>query len=78
MHRIWGNDPYRRPSARPVHDPSIDGEEMIYLLIGILLLIVGKIYYWLNLNSPFQTRIPLYTLPTGAVLLIVGLARVLP
>lgn len=51
---------------------------MIYLLTGAALLAIGAVFYQLNNSSPIQTRIPLFTLPPGAILLIVGLARVLP
>lgn len=51
---------------------------MIYFILGSILLIVGGVFVWLNNNSPVQTRIPLFTLPIGAVLFIVGLTRVLP
>jgi hypothetical protein len=51
---------------------------MVYALSGIVLLLIGGVFFWLNNNSPIQTRIPAVTLPIGAVLAIIGLARVLP
>jgi hypothetical protein len=51
---------------------------MIYLALGAVFLLIGGAFFWLNLNSPIQTRIPALTLPIGAVLLVVALAKVLP
>ncbi len=51
---------------------------MIYLIVGIVLLLIGGVFFWLNLESPVQTRIPLFTLPIGVALFIVGLVKVLP
>jgi uncharacterized protein YhhL (DUF1145 family) len=47
------------------------------LVVGIACLLIGWLFVHLNLNSPIQTRIPLFTLPTGAVLVLLGLGRLL-
>jgi hypothetical protein len=47
------------------------------LIFGIICLLVGWVFFYLNLNSPIQTRIPAFTLPTGAVLVLLGLGRLI-
>jgi hypothetical protein len=49
-----------------------------YLFSGTALLLIGGMFFWLNNNSPIQTRIPLFTLPVGAALVLIGLGRILP
>lgn len=51
---------------------------MIYLIIGAVCLLVGGIFFWLNSNSPVQTKMPMFLLPMGVALVIVGLAKVFP
>jgi uncharacterized protein YhhL (DUF1145 family) len=47
------------------------------LALGTVCLLVGWVFFYLNLNSPIQTRIPAFTLPTGAVLVLLGLGRLI-
>lgn len=51
---------------------------MIYFLVGAASLVVGAVFFWLNITTPIQTRIPAFALPIGAALLLIGLGRVLP
>lgn len=51
---------------------------MIALLIaGILSLAIGTLFFWLNLNSPIQTRIPAFTLPLGVAMILIWLGGLL-
>jgi hypothetical protein len=50
----------------------------LLLTLGIACLLIGAAFFWLNLNSPIQTRIPAFTLPVGAVALLLWLGRILP
>lgn len=43
------------------------------LIFGIVCLLIGWAFFWLNLNTPIQTRIPAYTLPLGAAAVLLGL-----
>jgi hypothetical protein len=45
------------------------------LIIGIICLLVGGAFYWLNVKSPLQTPIPAATLPVGALLVAVWIGR---
>jgi hypothetical protein len=47
------------------------------LIFGAVCLLIGWLFFWLNNNSPIQTAIPAFTLPTGAVLVLLGLGRLL-
>jgi hypothetical protein len=47
------------------------------LIVGAACLLVGSAFFWLNLNTPYQTRIPLYVFPTGAVAVLLGLGRLI-
>lgn len=49
----------------------------LLFIAGIICLLVGAQFFWLNLNSPIQTRIPVFTLPIGAVLVMLGLGRLM-
>jgi xanthosine utilization system XapX-like protein len=51
---------------------------MAYFAIGAGFFAVGAVFFWLNNSSPAQTRIPAIALPIGAVLVLVGLGRILP
>jgi hypothetical protein len=47
------------------------------LIVGILCLLIGWLFFWLNCNSPIQTPIPLFTLPVGVVAVLLGLGRLI-
>jgi hypothetical protein len=49
-----------------------------YAICGVVFLVIGAMFFWFNNNSPLQTPIPAFALPVGAVLLIIGLTKVLP
>lgn len=47
---------------------------MIWLLIlGIVCLALGALFYWLNVNSPVQTFLPAIFFPVGLGALILAL-----
>jgi hypothetical protein len=48
------------------------------VIAGIVFLLIGWVFFWFNLNSPLQTRIPAFALPIGIVALLLALGRVLP
>lgn len=43
------------------------------VITGVLCLLVGWAFYWLNLNTPIQTFAPAVFLPVGAAALLVAL-----
>lgn len=47
------------------------------IVVGIVLLLIGWLYFYLNNNSPIQTRVPAYCLPAGAVCLLLGIGSLL-
>ena len=47
------------------------------LIIGAGLLLAGRVFVYLNLETPYQTRIPLLTLPLGFVAVLLGLGRLI-
>lgn len=40
------------------------------LIAGVILLVFGGVFFWLNLNSPVQTCIPALAIPAGLCFLI--------
>jgi hypothetical protein len=56
---------------------SEGGVTAALLIGGIACLLIGWLFVYLNLNSPIQTRIPLYTLPLGFVAVLLGLGRLI-
>lgn len=48
------------------------------VVIGIVALLIGAAFFWLNNNTPVQTRIPALTLPLGAALLLISLGMQVP
>jgi CDP-diglyceride synthetase len=49
----------------------------VLLIGGVVCVLVGAAFFWLNNNSPIQTRIPLYTLPIGFVAVLLGLGKLI-
>jgi hypothetical protein len=47
------------------------------LIFGIICLLIGWLFFWLNNNSPIQTPFPAFLLPIGAVAVLLGLGRLL-
>lgn len=47
------------------------------IVTGILSLLLGGAFYWLNLNSPVQTCIPAVLLPFGLLSLVSALGGLL-
>lgn len=45
------------------------------LIAGIICLLIGGTFYWLNVNTPVQTRIPAVALPLGALLVAVWIGE---
>ncbi|HET6943352.1 MAG TPA: hypothetical protein VFH89_14445 [Sphingomicrobium sp.] len=47
------------------------------LIIGVVRLVIGGAFFWLNLNSPVQTSIPAYAIPIGVILIAVAVGGLL-
>ena len=45
------------------------------IIAGVVLLLIGGAFFWLNLNTPIQTRIPAVALPLGVALVMFALGR---
>lgn len=52
---------------------------MIAFLIvaGVLCIFIGLGFFWLNLNTPYQTFLPAVFIPFGAVLLVLSIGGLL-
>jgi hypothetical protein len=59
----------------PGFDPYRGALRMIVgtVIAGVVLLVVGWAFYWLNLNTPVQTCIPAVALPLGAGLILIAI-----
>jgi hypothetical protein len=43
------------------------------IVCGVVCLLIGGGFYWLNTNTPVQTCIPVITIPLGLVCLVLAL-----
>lgn len=46
---------------------------ILLTILGGVSMLIGAGFYWLNLNSPVQTCIPVVCLPLGLALLLIAL-----
>jgi hypothetical protein len=45
------------------------------IVAGVFLLLVAWVFFWMNLNTPIQTRIPIFAGPIGLALIFFALGR---
>lgn len=49
----------------------------IILIFGIIFLLLGAMFYWLNVSTPFQTFLPAIFVPAGLAALMFALGGML-